>query len=279
VTHPRYWPKDLLMGALMALGGDRSSEFDVVLLYHSVGSDVPWAVPTKTFRCQLELVKSRFEVVTLGEMRRRPVSSSSSQRKRRLSITFDDGALDNYTQALPALEEAGLKATFFIVSGCLGGTYKASYYETSTMDQAEVKEISARGHEIGSHSVSHPHLTQIPRRDVLAELSGSKKHLEDLVGEPVTSFCYPFGDCNPEVLHCVEEAGFSCATGIHEGLCPVNGVNWLMLPRADINASVGMLQFRAKVSLALERYERLRGRRNSRRESIFSAQAPSAERP
>jgi peptidoglycan/xylan/chitin deacetylase (PgdA/CDA1 family) len=263
------------MGALMALGSDRSSEFDVVLLYHSVGSKVPWAVPIENFRRQLQLVKSRFRVVTLAEMQRLAPQSPSSKRERLLSITFDDGALDNYTHAFPALEDAGLKATFFVVSGCMGGTYKASYYETPTMGEGQVKELSDRGHEIGSHSVSHPHLTQLPRQEMMAELRGSKQQLEDLVAKPVTTFCYPFGDCNPEVRNCVQEAGFCCATGIDEGLCRVSRVNWLMVPRVDINSSVGMLQFKAKISSALERYEKLRGRRNPAGDPLLSEAIPS----
>lgn len=275
MRNPKYWPKDLLMGSLMALGSDQSFEYDVVLLYHSVGSKVPWAVPLEDFRRQLRFAKSRFQVVTLAEMQRLAAQSPSSKRERLLSITFDDGALDNYTQAFPALEDAGLKATFFVLSGCMGRTYRASYYETPTMVEGQVKELSSCGHEIGSHSISHPHLTQLARQEIMAELRGSKQQLEDLVAKPVTSFCYPFGDCNPEVRDCVQEAEYRRATGIHEGLCRVSHVNWLMVPRVDINSSVGMLQFKAKVSRALERYEKLRGRRNTAGDPLLSSAVPS----
>jgi peptidoglycan/xylan/chitin deacetylase (PgdA/CDA1 family) len=276
VRHPRYWAKDIILGTLSVIAGSPSPDFNVVLLYHSVGAKVPWAVPADTFRRQLEFLKTHFQVVPLREMRRLEVGNGAPRAGRLASITFDDGALDNYTQAFPALEQAGVKATFFIVTGCIGGTYKATYYETPTMNQSQIKEIAAHGHELGAHSVSHPKLTQIPRQTVMVEMTESKKYLEDLSGGPITTFSYPFGDANLQVRDCAREAGFTCAADTYEALCPPHPADWLRLPRVDVNCTVGMLQFRGKTSPALENYEKLRGRGRTQPDpTLREAESPS----
>lgn len=274
LKHPKCWAKDIVLGTLSVLVGNHQPDLNVVLLYHSVGGKVPRAVSTESLRRQLHFLKSNFQVVTLSEMCRLAAGNRSLEKKRLATITFDDGALDNYTQAFPALEQAGLKATFFIVTGCIGGKYAATYYETPAMSQSQIKDLFAHGHEVGAHSVSHPHLTRIPREHVIAEMNGSKSHLEDLTSHAVTALAYPFGDTNGLVRDCAHEAGFTCAADTFEALCPRNTVDWLEVPRVGVDGTVGLFQFRGKVSPALETYEGLRGRRGGAGHFTFRAGEP-----
>ncbi|MDP6494501.1 MAG: polysaccharide deacetylase family protein [Dehalococcoidia bacterium] len=72
--------------------------------------------------------------------------------------------------------------------------------------------------EIGAHSVSHPNLARIPMGSAKREISGSKDVLEAALGQPVTSFAYPFGQqwtFSDETCALLKESGFRCAvTGI-----------------------------------------------------------------
>jgi peptidoglycan/xylan/chitin deacetylase (PgdA/CDA1 family) len=203
-------------------------------------------------------LKSNYDVVPLRDFKN---DSDANGLRPRVAVTLDDGTLDHYTQALPVLEALGLKATFFIATGCIGGHYRATYYETPAMNEQQIRELSLRGHEIGAHSVHHMSLRGMDRERVLAEMRDSKRRLEDLVGRAITSFCYPFGELDPQASSCAREAGFQCATTQHEALVPWRNVDWWALPRVGVDSSVGMAQFRGKVSPALEAYERLRGRR------------------
>src|SRR5207245_147749 len=79
------------------------------------------------------------------------------------------------------------------------------------MDAAQVREWLAAGHDIGSHSLTHPFLTRLPPAQAREEISASRKKLEDLFGRPVEHFCYPYGDWDEPVRDLVEQAGYRTA--------------------------------------------------------------------
>lgn len=70
---------------------------------------------------------------------------------------------------------------------------------------------------IGSHTVSHQHLTRIPLDDVVFEVTNSKEHLENEIKRPVTLFSYPKGDFNNDVIAAVQSAGYTSAGTIEYG--------------------------------------------------------------
>jgi len=80
------------------------------------------------------------------------------------------------------------------------------------LSRDQVRELAGSGLiEIGSHGCRHAILTAMSLRDAGLEISRSKKTLEDLCGQPVTSFSYPNGDFNPEIARMTAEAGYTCA--------------------------------------------------------------------
>ena len=211
-----------------------------------------------------------------------------------LAITFDDGQLDNYLNALPVLERHGVTASFYIPSqiledpsplwhdamatsvarltACLsdpsvahGGaarwavgellaelqtgpkhvrlachsTVEAALEGTKLwrpaqrkewilraqallsspgqpdwdgfMGVAQMRDLVARGHEIGSHSHSHALLPQCTDDELLIEIAGSKLKLETVLDAPVTTFCYPNGSIDMRSVAGVREAGYRAA--------------------------------------------------------------------
>ena len=107
-----------------------------------------------------------------------------------ISITFDDGVQSQYDYAVPLLEQYGMHATFYVISGRVG----AEQY----MNYATLLELQADGNEIGSHSVSHINLTQASAAQIVYELNQSKV---DLVahGLTINNFAYPGGFWNATV--------------------------------------------------------------------------------
>ena len=73
------------------------------------------------------------------------------------------------------------------------------------------------GFSIGSHTVTHQHLTRIPLDDVIFEVTSSKEQLEDEIGHPATLFSYPYGDFNHDVTTALQSAGYKSAGTIEYG--------------------------------------------------------------
>lgn len=73
------------------------------------------------------------------------------------------------------------------------------------------------GFSVGSHTVTHQHLTHISPDDARWEVTNSKEHLEKEIGRPVTSFSYPKGDFNDDVIAAVQSAGYTSAGTIEYG--------------------------------------------------------------
>ena len=97
---------------------------------------------------------------------------------------FSDGLKTQFTNAKPILDKYGFKGTFDVVCNNVG---KKNGY----MDWDDIKKLHEEGHEIGSHSMSHARLTELPKESIEHEVGESKKCLDDNGIEP-TSFEYPF---------------------------------------------------------------------------------------
>lgn len=137
-------------------------------------------------------------------------------------VTFDDGRLSQYENALPVLTKHGIHATFYIFTNAIDANDK---YLTS----AEIRELDTLGHEIASHTILHPYLTRVSDELLTKELVESKAKLERIVGHSVVSLAYPFGLFNEEVVDETTRAGYVYArTLAHE--YNITADNLLMLP-------------------------------------------------
>ncbi|MEW6665515.1 MAG: polysaccharide deacetylase family protein [Thermodesulfobacteriota bacterium] len=137
---------------------------------------------------------------------------------RSVMVTFDDGYLDNYTNALPILERYGARATIFLSVRMIGETLLWDERSTSFLSLFQIKEIRRRGIDFGSHGMTHRSLTKCPDKQVKEEIRLSKKALEDLLGQEVGLFSYPFGHYDRAVKETVRLSGFKCAFTLHKGI-------------------------------------------------------------
>jgi peptidoglycan/xylan/chitin deacetylase (PgdA/CDA1 family) len=187
-----------------------------VLMYHHLGTPPPGDpggvlyVSRDLFRRQLrELRDAGYRSASPGE-----VLAPPGAPEKFVSITFDDGYEDAFREGLEPLAENGFRATMFLVSGRLGSGGPSG----ATMGDVQVRDWLAAGHRVGSHTVSHPRLSTIPRGRASEEITASKKGLEDRFGVPIEDFCYPYGDWDEAVRDMVAEAGYSTACTTEPGL-------------------------------------------------------------
>lgn len=218
-----------------------------VLCYHSVHPSSPAAsVSSVGFRRQLEWLSDNCRVVPFDQAR--TLADSTARDRPVVAITFDDAFADNYEHAWPLLAEFALPATFFITTGLVEGQpavlgrfarllgVSPSVIEPLTWPQ--IIEMRTGGMEIGAHSVTHPNLAAVDEDVARWEIETSRRVLEDVLEDKVTSFAYPFGkpkhNFTSRTVDLVREAGFTSAGAIN---CRTmrTGEHPLRLPRIPIN--------------------------------------------
>ena len=145
-----------------------------------------------------------------------------------ISVTFDASwGGDKTLRILDLLDQYNAKATFFLV-----GIWVDKYPEL-------VKEIAARGHEIGNHSDSHAHFTQISDSKIREEIDSCSDKIEALTGTRPTLFRPPYGDYNSKVVTIVRDEGYECVQWSVDSLDWKNrGVDDL-IKRATTNVQQG----------------------------------------
>jgi len=143
-------------------------------------------------------------------------------KPRQIVITFDDGHLNVLRHGVKPLAAHGFKAIQFLPVNLLGhrNEWDMANGEApeAIMDVAQVREWLAAGHTIGSHTLDHPRLTQLPVAAAREQIVSSRKKLEDLFGVAIEHFCYPYGDWNPGVRDLVAEAGYHTACTTDSGV-------------------------------------------------------------
>lgn len=138
------------------------------------------------------------DIMVAARTRTLPVYSVEREDKV-LAISFDAAWGGTQTPALlDILDEYGVKTTFFLV-----GIWVERYPDL-------VKEIIARGHEIGNHSTSHPQMTKLSEGKMREELKATSDRVEQLTGIRPTLFRPPYGDYNDTVVKVSRAEGYEC---------------------------------------------------------------------
>ncbi len=199
--------------------------FLTVLLFHRVTDQIPedgLTVGTRRFAAICRMLRRRFNVVPLAEIFRLRRAGEPFPR-RTLAMTFDDCYRDNLLAAR-VLADYGLPACFFIPTAFVGTEHVFDWDRDlprmANLRWDEVREMAALGHEIGSHTVTHPDMAQVSDDQARRELVESKRVLESQLGRPVRWFAYPFGGREQfpaDRLPLVEEAGYEGCLSAYGG--------------------------------------------------------------
>ena len=130
-----------------------------------------------------------------GTTRKLPIYSVE-RSDNKIAISFDCAYGNEYTKKiLDVLDEYQVKCTFFTVE------FWATKYSEDLI------EIAKRGHEIGTHSKTHPNMSKLSKEQIIDELTSSKSVIENITGNKVTLFRPPFGDYDDLVIETAESLG------------------------------------------------------------------------
>ena len=191
----------------------------VVLGYHGIADVDPRHDPVRLF------VRPRSLRRQVGRLQARgyrfmPMAafahalSAGSDLQGTCALTFDDGTLDHLTHQAPLLAELGVPATVYVCPGLFGQPYPYSDPAAGIrfMTGDEVVELSRHPLvEIGSHTIDHTVLGEASPDEAYREMAMCKQRLEDLLGEPVPSFCYPRCFYSPACPEAARRAGHTSA--------------------------------------------------------------------
>ena len=139
-------------------------------------------------------------------------------RFRPVQATFDD-AFRSAASIFPALELLGVPIQIFVCTSYartgapltlpeLAGDDRE---QLATMDWDALLEHADRGVAIGSHAVSHPHLTKLSADELRRELNESREEIEDRLGRRCEDLAYPYGEHDKRVRAAARAAGYGRA--------------------------------------------------------------------
>jgi peptidoglycan/xylan/chitin deacetylase (PgdA/CDA1 family) len=213
-----------------------------VLAYHKI--DDPTAdiklrgafTSPKNFARQMSyLKKCNFEFYTASELIDF-YRQHGTFPPRAITLTFDDGWKDNYTNAFPIMKKLGIRATIFLVPSCIGEMSEKVVAEgegeREHLAPEDVLEMSEYGIEFGSHTLNHKLLHKASDEEVEFEVTESKKEIETLLGKPCQVFAYPAGFYTVAAQNAVRRAGYIAAFSTVYG--EQENVNLYALNRIEI---------------------------------------------
>ena len=240
-----------------------------VLMYHSISepTDGHDALCTSSaqFEAQMSYLRRRgLRGVSVRELRR---ATYAGEARDMVGLTFDDGYEDFLDVALPVLERLGFSATVFVVAGMLGDEntweHRGPPRVRLRLAGADgVREISNRGMEVGSHTITHPRLTSLDEETLVHEVEHSRQMLAELAGASIEGFCYPYGDLDSRAVCAARRAGYAYAVGTKRSIS--YGVyDWprVYVGEKDSPLRLGMkLRANSAITLAKRSRQRLAGK-------------------
>ncbi len=145
----------------------------------------------------------------------------------------DDGAAVRWlVRSAKSLTPTRREQVVSDVEGMAGGKVPPEW--AGLMSWPEIRLLAAEGHEIGSHTLTHPLLPQLDEAGIRAEVSGSRDLLRAKIGRHVSSFCYPNGSLDARCVSAVQEAGYRAAVTTRAGVNRLPG-SPLTLARCDLS--------------------------------------------
>lgn len=175
----------------------------VLLMYHDVKAD-----KLESFKRQMDYIKR------IGNPAWADSPELTSDDRLKIAVTFDDGFRSVIENALPVIQEREIPATIFVPVGYIGR--KPDWVcdsggldvEDEVLNEDELRGLVDNLVKIGSHSITHKRLSQLDQKEANKELVESKKILEDILGESVDLFAFPYGDYSEETIELCVKAGY-----------------------------------------------------------------------
>lgn len=231
-----------------------------ILVYHQIASAPPKGSPFRSLYVAPESFARQMACLKLLGYKGLSMSDLKpyllgEKRGQVVGITFDDGYLNNLSQALPVLSKYRFSSTCYAVSGLLGKTNvwdkSLGIAQTCLMNESQIREWVQGGQEVGSHTRRHIDLMNASDDESQVDMKLGKNELELILKQSVDHFCYPYGHYDSRHVAIAEQLGFLSATTTQRGRCH-GQTHMLRLPRVPILRSTTLPVFLLKIATSYE---------------------------
>lgn len=222
-----------------------------VLAFHKIGRppaggwDTWNYIAEDTFAAQLELLDSEGFVVLDLDGFLEGLADPDRLPPRSALLTFDDGYRTMLSVAQPILARFGFPAVCFVPTGFVGELNswdQDNEPEEAICDWDELRELERLGVRIQSHSVSHPHFSELDEASLSEQLDASRQDLQERLGTSVDTLAFPYGDAGDPALigSLLARAGYRAAFRYKGGICAPRSAPPFRLPRVPMGPDTNL---------------------------------------
>jgi peptidoglycan/xylan/chitin deacetylase (PgdA/CDA1 family) len=163
------------------------------------------------FAAQLNLLREAgFTTITLSDLYQY-LAVGRNLPERPIILTFDDGYIDNYTNAFPLLKQYGMTGTFFVLTG------RADAADSAYLSWDMIQEMSDAGMDIQLHAREHYDLRNRPYEWLVFNIIGGRQSIEGHTGRPVNFMAYTSGKYDSGLLRFLSQTNFWAAVTTQPG--------------------------------------------------------------
>lgn len=133
-------------------------------------------------------------------------------KKKAFNVTYDDGITQDI-RFVELLNKYGLKGTFNLNSELMKNGF-AWTHETGLVIKRLAPEIVVdlyKGHEVASHTLTHPYMSELTENEIMYQMGEDKKNLESLFQREIFGFAVPFDYYSDLIAECAKKCGFTYA--------------------------------------------------------------------
>jgi peptidoglycan/xylan/chitin deacetylase (PgdA/CDA1 family) len=231
----------------------------VILMYHMVSepktaAEVKYACPPTQFEKHMQMLLNKgFKPISI-EAVENYYSHNIPLPDKSFLITLDDGFEDNYSNAFPIFQRYNIPAMIYLATGLLGKTNQwmsaPTFSERKMLSWPQIAEMANHGIHFGSHTVSHPKLTELDDDSTYKELAQSKQAIENNLGIECSHFAYPYGLFTETTRELVQQAGFKTACSTRSGFNNASR-DPLMLHRIEVYGNDSAWKLKQKVMFGI----------------------------
>ena len=196
----------------------------VILCYHGVterlkrnpSDSAGLHIRAERFEAQLDYLRRHYHVISLAEFLRAR-ENNHSLPDRSVVLTFDDGYRNFLTGALPRLIARKMPVCVFLITDRIQPENQTHVNKWSESDDEtflswnEVKELQRHGVEFGSHTCSHPKLSEMLVAEAEQELRASHEKIASHLSQTTMPLAFPYGSYSEAVLAITRTLPYSCA--------------------------------------------------------------------